>query len=73
MTEREQFSMRIDREIAERARNASHSVPGLTLTRLTNDALRRYVASIEKRYNGGEPFPERSADLPRGRRVGAPS
>lgn len=72
MTEKEQFSMRIDHELVERARNASFSVPGLTLTRLTTEALRRYVATIERRYNGGEPFPERSEDLPRGRRVGAP-
>lgn len=72
MADKEQFSLRIEHELVERARNASYSVPGLTLTRITTEALRRYVATIEKRYNGGEPFPTRSEDLPRGQRVGAP-
>jgi hypothetical protein len=64
---RESFSVQIDGELLDRARNAVFSSPGLTMADLMEDALRKAVAALEKK-NGG-PFPKRKGNLKAGRPI----
>lgn len=66
---KERFATQIETGTADRVRAAVYAVQGLTLTELTDKALRRYVATIERKHNSGEPFPP-CPGLPAGRRVG---
>jgi len=43
----------------------------LTLAGLAEDALRKELEALKKKYNGGRPFPPRSGDLKGGRPIGS--
>lgn len=68
---KDRFTTQVSGDTVERVRNAVYGVQGLTLTELTETALRREVAKLERKYNEGEPFPQRAGSLPVGRRVEA--
>ena len=62
------MTFHIDAELAERLRNAVYWTPaGVTLSGTARDALWDALEEIERRYNDGEPFPERDEDLKGGR------
>ena len=62
------MTFHIDAELAERLRNAVYWTPaGVTLSGTARDALWDALEEIERRYNEGEPFPERDEDLKGGR------
>jgi len=58
------MTFHVDRETAERLRNAVYWTPTpVTLSGTARDALRAAVEQIEAEHNGGEPFPDRDAEL----------
>jgi len=58
------MTFHVDRETAERLRNAVYwTATPVTLSGTARDALRAAVEQIEAEYNGGEPFPDRDAEL----------
>jgi hypothetical protein len=58
------MTFHIDRETAERLRNAVYWTGAfLTLSGTARDALRDAVEEIEAKHNDGEPFPPRDEDL----------
>jgi hypothetical protein len=62
-------------DVLNQARNAAVHLAGyperLTLTKLAETALRRELARLKDRYNGGHDFPERDGDLRGGRPIAA--
>lgn len=60
-------------ELLERARNTADALSGpperLRLNALVAEGLRRELERLERKHNGGEPFPAREAPLRRGRAV----
>jgi len=60
-------------ELLEECRDAVVHLSGppvrLTLAQLAEEALRRELARLKKKYNGGEDFPPRSGELRGGRPV----
>jgi len=66
-TTKERLTVNLSPELVERARNAVYWTPGLTLAGLTEDALLRSLARLEKQ-NGG-PFKARNGRLPAGRPI----
>lgn len=62
------LSAYVDPGLLERARAAAFWTPGLTLSGLVADALRRELDRLEAER--GEPFPERKGGLPKGRPLG---
>jgi hypothetical protein len=61
------FSLRLAPALLDKARNACFWTPGLTLAALTDGALTREIARLETER--GRPFPPRTANIPRGRRI----
>ena len=61
------FSIRLTPALLDKARNACFFTPGLTLAALTEAALTRELARMEAERGG--PFENRTADIPRGRRI----
>ena len=58
------MTFHVDRETAERLRNAVYwTATPVTLSGTARDALRAAVRQLEEQYNDGEPFPERDEDL----------
>lgn len=58
----------VDAEVLEAAKRAAFWTPGLTLSSLATEALRREVARLEAER--GESFPDRTGNLPKGRPLG---
>ena len=65
----------VPHDVLEEARNATVHLAGnplrLTLTKLTESALRRELARLKELYNSGEDFPPRDEDLRGGRPIAA--
>lgn len=59
------FAGSMSSDVLERARNAVFYTPGMTLSDLMEEAVRRYVAGMERKR--GKPFPKRTAPLKTGR------
>lgn len=58
------MTFHVDRETAERLRNAVYwTATPVTLSGTARDALKAAVRQLEEEYNDGEPFPERDEDL----------
>ncbi|MCS4139552.1 hypothetical protein GGQ13_003007 [Salinibacter ruber] len=58
------MTFHVDRETAERLRNAVYwTATPITLSGTARDALKAAVRQLEEQYNDGEPFPERDKDL----------
>jgi hypothetical protein len=62
-------------EVLNEARNAAVHLAGnparLTLTKLAEEAMRRELARLKDRYNGGKNFPDRTEELKGGRPIAA--
>jgi len=58
------MTFHIDRETAERLRNAVYWTGAfVTLSGTARDALRAAVQRLEEQFNDGEPFPDRDEEL----------
>ncbi len=58
------MTFHVDRETAERLRNAVYwTATPVTLSGTARDALKAAVGQLEEEYNDGEPFPDRDAEL----------
>ncbi|MCS4198476.1 hypothetical protein [Salinibacter ruber] len=58
------MTFHVDRETAERLRNAVYwTATPITLSGTARDALRAAVQQLEEEHNDGEPFPDRDAEL----------
>lgn len=58
------MTFHVDRETAERLRNAVYWTGAfVTLSGTARDALRAAVQQLEEQFNGGKPFPDRDAEL----------
>jgi hypothetical protein len=58
------MTFHVDRETAERLRNAIYwTATPITLSGTARDALRAAVRQLEEQHNDGEPFPDRDAEL----------
>lgn len=58
------MTFHVDRETAERLRNAVYwTATPVTLSGTARDALRAAVRQLEEEHNDGEPFPDRDAEL----------
>jgi hypothetical protein len=58
------MTFHVDRETAERLRNAVYwTATPVTLSGTARDALRAAVEMLEQEHNDGEPFPDRDAEL----------
>ncbi|MCS4116311.1 hypothetical protein GGP49_003263 [Salinibacter ruber] len=58
------MTFHVDRETAERLRNAVYwTATPVTLSGTARDALKAAVRQLEEEYNDGEPFPDRDAEL----------
>ena len=64
---KERLTVHVDAATIDRARDAVYWTPGLTLAALTEAALTRELARMEAERGG--PFENRTADIPRGRRI----
>lgn len=62
---RSRHTLHLADEIMDRARNISYWTPGLSLSGLTEEAIRREVERLEKAHGG--PYPKRGAELVGGR------
>ena len=62
---RSRHTLHLSDELMERARNISYWTPGLSLSDLSETAIRKEVERLEKK-NGG-PYPNRDAELVGGR------
>lgn len=68
MNESRRLSAYVDHELLERAKAAAYWTPGLTLSGLVAEALRRELERLEAER--GSPFPDRGGPLPPGRPLG---
>jgi hypothetical protein len=58
------MTFHVDRETAERLRNAVYwTATPVTLSGTARDALRAAVRQLEEQYNDGDPFPDRDSEL----------
>jgi hypothetical protein len=58
------MTFHVDRETAERLRNAVYwTATPVTLSGTARDALRAAANQLEEEYNNGEPFPDRDEEL----------
>ena len=58
------MTFHVDRETAERLRNAVYwTATPVTLSGTARDALRAAANQLEEKYNNGEPFPDRDEEL----------
>ena len=58
------MTFHVDRETAERLRNAVYwTATFVTLSGTARDALRAAVQQLEEQFNDGEPFPDRDEEL----------
>lgn len=58
------MTFHVDRETAERLRNAVYwTATPVTLSGTARDALRAAVRQLEEEHNDGEPFPDRDSEL----------
>lgn len=58
------FVVRPGEVLAERLRNAVfHIGKGLTVNKVLTDALEKAVRELERKHNGGKPFPVRNGRL----------
>lgn len=58
------MTFHVDKETAERLRNAVYwTATPVTLSGTARDALRAAVRQLEEEHNDGEPFPDRDAEL----------
>lgn len=63
-TETVRMTFHVDRDTAERLRNAVYwTATPVTLSGTARDALRAAVRQLEEEHNDGEPFPDRDAEL----------
>ena len=72
--DKRQESVSITRAKAENGKNAVAAIGHITgapdsWTNLVDEALTHYLTVLERRYNNGEPFPPRGAELARGSRI----
>ena len=59
--------------LMERLRNAVWWIGrGLTVQELLEDALEKICTDLEKKHNGGKPFPQRQGELARSKRKNKP-
>lgn len=69
------FTLHIPEELIEEARNTVVALSGpphrLTLSAFGEEAIRREIARLTKKENGGEPFPKRDGELKGGRPIKA--
>lgn len=63
--DKQRLTIQLSGEILERAKNAVYWTPGLTLSSLAEEGLKRAVESIEKKH--GSSFPHRKEELKAGR------
>lgn len=69
---KERFTAHIPVDLIDQVRNAIYWTPAFeTLAAVTERGLRREVKALERKYNGGEPFPKRKANLKGGRPAGS--
>jgi post-segregation antitoxin (ccd killing protein) len=68
-SKRARYTVNLDGELIDRARDVVWWTPGLTLSSLTADALEREIRRLEKKR--GEPFPKRKGKLIVGRPIGS--
>lgn len=64
-TSRSRHTLHLEDEVMDRARNIAYWTPGLSLSSLTEEAIRREVERLEKKHGG--PYPERESELVGGR------
>jgi hypothetical protein len=58
------MTFHVDRETAERLRNAVYwTATPVTLSGTARDALKAAARQLEEEYNNGEPFPDRDEEL----------
>jgi len=58
------MTFHVDKETAERLRNAVYwTATPVTLSGTARDALRAAANQLEEQHNGGEPFPDRDEEL----------
>ncbi len=65
--DKKQFPVRIPESLSERARNIVYHERHLTLTSLTEEAIRTKVCEMEKEHGGR--YPQRGAEIQTGRRM----
>lgn len=65
---KDRFQGYCEADLLERAKRVAFWTPGLTLSGLVEEAIRREVERREA--DRGEPFPDRTGDLPKGRPLG---
>lgn len=72
---RRKVSLYLSAELVERMRNAAVHLAGppeyLTLTDLGERAIDSEVTRLERKHNGGQPFPQRPDELRGGRPIGS--
>lgn len=66
-TEKQRVTFQLSKEVTERARNAVYWTPGLTMSGLAEEALKRELKRLEEKR--GMPFSERAQELKAGRPV----
>jgi hypothetical protein len=70
---KEHVNGRIPTALMERLRNAVWWFGrGLTVQELLEDALEKICTDLEKKHNGGKPFPQRQGELARSKRKNKP-
>ena len=62
---KQRMTVQISHEVVEKAKDAVYWTPGLTIAKLTENAIKEAVAKIEKR--NGKSFSEREEELASGR------
>jgi hypothetical protein len=63
---RVQVGVRFEPDVLERLRNAVFWIDrGLTVTGVVEEAA---LEALEREHNGGEPFPDRTAELPKSKK-----
>lgn len=62
---KQRFTVGLDADTIERVRNAAFWTPGETLSSISSRALEAEIERMEAAR--GEPFPERTGDIPTGR------
>ncbi len=66
-TEKQRVTFQLSKDVIERARNAVYWTPGLTMSGLAEEALKRELKRLEEKR--GMPFSERAQELKAGRPV----
>lgn len=67
IAEKSRLTINLPVDLIERIKNTVYWTPGITMSSLTEVALKKTVDSLEK--ENGEPFPQRTEELKPGRPV----